>query len=316
MERLIQIFKSLLPSSSSWKAVMLSIGAATVFWIFNSLNQQYTASINYPIDFEFPREKFVIMEKLPDKVQINVSGGGWNIFRKTFAFNLVPVLIRLEQPANEKKLIGGAMLPIISEQLGELRVNYVVTDTLNINIERKKSKSFTVVVDSMSVPLMPEYRITSAIETSPSTIIVSGPESIISQLPPRLPMAIEEKRIDENFDKFVEFKILGYNQPFLEIIPAEINVKFNVDLYSTFSRKVPLIPVNFPDNVTLEDSVINIVISMSSKLQNELIQDSIIVEVDFQNLQTDSTILPNLVRFPDLITTVKMDTLAVKVKYE
>lgn len=314
--RILQVIMSLLPSSRSWKAVLLSIVAATTFWVFNSLNQSYTTSINYPITFEFPHEDYVIIEELPDKVQINVSGGGWSIFRKTFVFSLPAVPISLKQPADVKKIAGSGLRPIISEQLDELRVNYVITDTLHINIERKKSKKVVVVVDSATIALEPNFRITSKVNTFPDSVTVVGPESIINQLPDGLPMAIEENEIDENFDEFVEFKIRGYNQPLLQIDPAEINVQFSVEEFVTFTTKVPLLVINLPDNALIADSLVDVAILMKKSERNNLIQDSIIVEANFENIKEDSTILPQVIRYPPQLTSVTADTVSVKVSYD
>ncbi|MDH5366110.1 MAG: hypothetical protein OEW67_03935 [Cyclobacteriaceae bacterium] len=315
-ERIFQTIKSLLPSSSNWRAVLLSIGAATTFWFFNSFNQNYTASISYPVNFVFARENFVIIEPLPEEVQINVSGGGWSIFRKTFGFNLTSGNITLEQPADVKKIVGSGLLPIISEQLKELRVNYIITDTLDINIERKKSRKLAVSIDSVAISLEPNYLITSSIKSFPDSVIVTGPESIINQLPTGLPMAIEETEIDESFDEFVEFKIRGYTQPLLEIEPAEINVQFTVEEFVRFSSKVSIHSINFPKNTFLKDSIVEVDILMRKDNQNDLIQDSIIVEVDFNNLQIDSTILPHVIRYPVIISSIELDTTSIKVQYE
>lgn len=315
-ERIFQIIKSLLPSSSNWRAVLLSIGAATTFWFFNSLNQNYTASINYPINFVFPRENYVIIESLPEEVQINVSGGGWSIFRKTFAFNQPSVDFPLKQPADLNKIVGSVLLPTINEHLKELRVNYIITDTLYINIERKKSRKLAVSIDSITISLEPNFRIISDIKSYPDSITVTGPESIINQLPAGLPMAIEETDIDEDFDEFVEFKIRGYTQPLLKIEPPEINVQFAVEEFITFSSKIPIQITNFPDNVSLPDSVIEVDISMKNSEQNNLIQDSIIVEVNFDNLKNDSTILPQIIRYSPIITSIAIDTASLKVRYE
>ncbi|MDH5475616.1 MAG: hypothetical protein OEX22_08010 [Cyclobacteriaceae bacterium] len=313
---IFQNITSLLPSRSSWRAVLLSIGAATTFWFFNSLNQNYTASINYPIHFEFQQEHYVIINDLPSEVIINVTGGGWTIFRKTFAFNLPSVNIPLGQPADVKKIACAGLLPVINEQLKELRVNYIVTDTLNINVERKKTRKLAVKIDSTAILLESGYRITSKLQATPDSVIVTGPESIINLLPDGLPMAIEENDIDDDFDEFVDFKIRGYSQPLLEISPTEINVQFSVEEFISFTSIVPLRINHFPTGVTLPDSTIEVSILMKNSLRNELVEDSIIVALDFEKIKIDSTILPEIIRYPKLITSVSTDTTAIKIHYE
>ena len=314
--RIKTILTSLLPTSSSWKAVLLSVGAAATFWLFNSLNQSYTTSINYPISFEFPRENYVITDPLPTQVQINVTGVGWNIFRKTFAFNLPDAIIPLEQPADVKKIVGAGLLPVISEQLNVLRVNYVITDTLDIGIERKKSKMVAITIDSVTISLEKNFRITSQIVSDVDSVLITGPESIISQLPDRLPMAIEEKNIDESFDEFVKFKIRGYNQPLLQVTPPEVNVRFKVEEFVNLFGDIPVKRINFPDDVVLADSMHRVNILLKKSLRQSLVLDSILLEADFENLLEDSTVLPIIIKYPEIIESISADTTSIKVVYE
>lgn len=314
--RIKTILTSLLPTSSSWKAVLLSVGAAATFWLFNSLNQSYTTSINYPISFEFPRENYVITDPLPTQVQINVTGVGWNIFRKTFAFNLPDAIIPLEQPADVKKIVGAGLLPVISEQLNVLRVNYVITDTLDIGIERKKSKMVAITIDSVTISLEKNFRITSQIESDVDSVLITGPESIINQLPDRLPMAIEDKNIDESFDEFVKFKIRGYNQPLLQVTPPEVNVRFKVEEFVNLFGDIPVKRINFPDDVVLVDSMHRVNILLKKSLRQSLILDSILLEANFENLLEDSTVLPIIIKYPEIIESISADTTSIKVVYE
>ena len=314
--RIKTILTSLLPTSSSWKAVLLSVGAAATFWLFNSLNQSYTTSINYPISFEFPRENYVITDPLPTQVQINVTGVGWNIFRKTFAFNLPDAIIPLEQPADVKKIVGAGLLPVISEQLNVLRVNYVITDTLDIGIERKKSKMVAITIDSVTISLEKNFRITSQIESDVDSVLITGPESIINQLPDRLRMAIEDKNIDESFDEFVKFKIRGYNQPLLQVTPPEVNVRFKVEEFVNLFGDIPVKRINFPDDVVLVDSMHRVNILLKKSLRQSLILDSILLEANFENLLEDSTVLPIIIKYPEIIESISADTTSIKVVYE
>lgn len=318
--RIAKLFQTIRqPNFGNWKAVVLALVAATTFWFFHSLNQNYTSSISYPIKLEYPQDGYIVTKELPTSVQINVSGIGWNIFRKSLALNKPPVFIPLENPSEVKKIAGSGLLPEINEQLDDIMVNYIITDTLFVNIEKKKNRKFAVVVDSATMSLKTNFRIVSRVVATPDSVEISGPESIIDNLPKSLPMAINEQEIDDDFDESVIFRIKGFNQPLLTVIPEEVHVKFEVEEFETITRQLVVYPVHFPidGSVTLMDTITSVTMILSKKDVPNLISDSVKLEANYEALdESDSTITPSILRYPAEVTYILADTTGLKVRYE
>ena len=318
--RIAKIIQSIRqPNFGNWKAVALAVAAATTFWFFHSLNQNYTSSISYPIKIEYPEESYIVTSSLPNSVLINVTGIGWNIFRKSLSLNIPPVILRLENPAEVKKIVGAVLLPQINDQLDDIKVNYIITDTLHVNIEHKRSRKLAVKVDSATISLKTNYRIVSNVVPTPDSILITGPKSIIENLPESLPMPIDEREIDENFDELVPFRIRGYNQPLLTITPNEINVKFEVAEFQAIVMQLIVNPVNFPEEgkIYLSDTLTNVTMVLAKKDVAQLQIDSIRVEADYLRLnKLDSTIIPNIARYPNEILLIALDTVGLKLRYE
>ena len=167
----------------SWRVVLLCLLAGTTFWVLNALNKSYTTKINYPITFLVDNlDSLVVVEELPEKIEIDVSGGGWNLLRKTYWFNINPINIPLNNPTQVKYILGSSLVPLIAEQLSEVSLNYVATDTLFIDIEKRIKKKVGVVVDSMQIDVNPPYRIISNISIDPDSISFEGPTSLVEAL--------------------------------------------------------------------------------------------------------------------------------------
>ena len=188
----------------NWKVVLLSLGGATTFWFFNALNKDYNAVINYPIEFQFARDSVVILDPLPSSVTIDVSSGGWNLIRKTLFFNVTPIQIELENPTEISYYTRSALFPLVIDQLEELQINYLVTDTLYINIDKKKTKKFLAKIDSLKIPLKDSYRLTSSIQITPDTIELTGAQSFLDTLGQYYYLSFDTKEIDDSFDKKIE----------------------------------------------------------------------------------------------------------------
>src|SRR6478609_8928242 len=117
----------------NWKAVVLCVLTASVFWCFNALNKRYTTTLSFPIQFEFDRERFIAVRPLPSQVRINVTGIGWNLLRRSTGVRVPPLLISLDRPTEVRKIVGSTLPGIFSTQLGGFDINFILTDTLHLS---------------------------------------------------------------------------------------------------------------------------------------------------------------------------------------
>ncbi len=308
------------PKGSNWKAILLSILAASVFWLFQSLNKNYSTNLNYPIAFDFPAEQYVIIDKLPDEVQINISGIGWAIFRKTFSVGLNPIRVHLENPASTAKIIGASLLANINDQLPQFQVNYVISDTLYLNIEKKAVRTFGIFADSLSIDLRENFRIISKVSTDPDSVTISGPESVIKQLPASLPLRVGQQKIDELYDEAIKFEIRGYQQSLLVVTPEDINVQFDVEEFVTVSYKVKIVEADsVQTQIYAIDSVVNVIYSLPRSAQASIDKEEIIVTALLETLnEEDSTVQLVIASYPDVISSISLDSTStyLKVVYE
>ena len=75
---------------------MLCVFTATIFWFFNALNKTYTTNINFPLAFDYDSENFIPVEGLPQTVRLNVTGNGWELFKRSTGVKQDPLEIPLE----------------------------------------------------------------------------------------------------------------------------------------------------------------------------------------------------------------------------
>ena len=151
------------------KVAILCLIAATLFWFFNSLNKDYTANVRYPISFIYDTDTYQEIDELPEEVLLNMTGVGWNLLRRYFGFQSEPLLIRLDIPAGTKSIAGNVLPTAITDQVSDLQLNYVLTDTLYINIDRKVSRYLKLAVDESTIDLEDNYVLQSNSYVSYST---------------------------------------------------------------------------------------------------------------------------------------------------
>ena len=291
------------------------MGAAT-FWLFRALNKSHSALISYPIEFVFNIDSTVVMNPLPTTIKIDVSSGGWNLFRRTLIFSIDPIKVELDNPSEVNFLTQSFLSPIVEDQLKGLTINYIVTDTLFLSIERKITKRMRLKVDSLSLPLEEDHQLISNITIQPDHVVLIGPESIINSFETDFYITLDENNIDEDFDGRVEVPIVF--EDLIQSDPSEVNVSFEVNKFKNVKIGVPIILQNFPSNrvTTLLDSIVNVNYRVKESFKEEFSSEDFYVVLDYDFLKTDSLGVPVLIKYPDTLRTVSMDPQKVRFRHE
>ena len=291
------------------------MGAAT-FWLFRALNKSHSALISYPIEFVFNIDSTVVMNPLPTTIKIDVSSGGWNLFRRTLIFSIDPIKVELDNPSEVNFLTQSFLSPIVEDQLKGLTINYIVTDTLFLSIERKITKRMILKVDSLSLPLEEDYQLMSNITIQPDHVVLIGPKSIINSFESDFYITLDENNIDEDFNGRVEVPIVF--EDLIQSDPSEVNVSFEVDKFKNVKIGVPIILQNFPSNrvTTLLDSIVNVNYRVKESFKEEFSSEDFYVVLDYDFLKTDSLGVPVLIKYPDTLRTVSMDPQKVRFRHE
>lgn len=240
------IFRLLHVNKKNWKAIALCVLAATIFWFLDSLNDNYTANVNFPLKFEYEDTAYIPVDPLPDHLTINVSGMGWDLFRRSAGLRVSPLVIPLERPATVRKIVGSTLPALLSDQVEGLEINFVVNDTIYVNIEPRDRKWLTLRIDSIERFIRPGYGLASAIRIQPDSVLANGPQSRISELKRSLPLLLEQTNIDEDYDEEVEVMVPG--EPLITFRPPSVSVSFRVEEYVEVTDSVRLVLVNLPES--------------------------------------------------------------------
>ncbi len=94
------------------------------------MNHDHTGNISYPIEVMDGEENIIPSGSDPKEITFNATGQGWNLLRKTIPFNLKPLIIKTFYFGPEKYIDSEDLLPLIDEQFKDIKINYVITDTL------------------------------------------------------------------------------------------------------------------------------------------------------------------------------------------
>ncbi|MDE0471582.1 MAG: YbbR-like domain-containing protein [Ekhidna sp.] len=279
----------------SWKVITLSFLGVVTFWFFNALGKEYSYRFKYPIKFVFNADSLVAVKPLPEYVEIDVTGGGWSLFRETFRIGVEPVIFNPDNPAAINYLTRPSILPILTDQLSQLRINFLFTDTLYIDIDRKDFKLVDLKIDSSKINMDKYHRIISNIEIEPDTAVIYGPESYLDSLSEQYVVTIDAKEIDRKFDRYVDLSLPeGFD---IYSRPPTIHVKFEVERFETLEIPLEVELLGFPldSSVYVTNPKINVKFLIRESLKEEYYDEDFRVVVDFSMINKSDSLAPAII---------------------
>jgi hypothetical protein len=297
---------------TNWKAVALCLVAATVFWFFNALNKEHTATISYPIEFQYDQAKFIPVKSLPSKVGLNLTGSGWDLLRKSLGFKVTPLQFSLEKPAETKKIPPATVLPLAAVQLGQIKVNHVASDTLLISIEPKSTRNIKLAINPGHLRFELGYGISGPLTISPDSVMIEGPLSLIQEFPDSLVLAFPPGRISQDVKTEVD---LSAPNDALMIKPLTATVQFEVSELEDITRSVkviilPAAPYRYQSSA---DSL-TVKLRLPGKLKGSLTNAfGFVAVVDLRALDPGvSKVAPSIKGIPDFAQLLFVDSITIR----
>jgi hypothetical protein len=299
---------------TNWKAVLLCFLAASIFWVFNALNKEYTSNVKFPLRFEYDEEKASPLQELPASLVVNVSGNGWELFREIFGYEIPSLTIALEKPIEIKKIVGSSLPPILANQIGKLKINYLVTDTLYVQFDQKDKHSYKLFVDSKDISFKEGYGRISPIVVLPDSIQLQGPKSLLHKLPDSLVITLPGEKLNSNFRDHVPINLP--NADIIKLIPALAEVMFEVDKVTVFEIKSKVEIRNLPKRhqATLSQDSVSVNIQVPITKSEDFKKIIPILSIDLKKIQKgEHVIKPKVEGVPSYGFIVRVDSLAVNV---
>jgi hypothetical protein len=310
-------FKSILGvfrfNQKNWKAVVLCIFAATVFWFLNAFNKTYTTNLNFPLTFTYDQKNFVPVSSLPRQVRINVTGNGWDLFRRSTGIKVSPLEIPLERPGETKKIVGSTLPSFFSSQLEGVEINYVLSDTIYVDLEPKSGRWIRVTLDSIEDNLKKGYGVASNISIMPDTIYIEGPKRLIKSFDKPIKIDLPYDEIDEHFMEDVEVRVPSSDM--IRRDPPTVAVMFNVEKMVTIRDSIRLVMINIPHMVwpVIGRKRIPVVLTIPENARKDFQLDSARAILDLKNLpKGERMMIPRVVGLPPFSKVVEVDSVKIK----
>lgn len=299
-----------------WKVVLLCFTAATTFWLLNALNKTYTnIRTTYPIAFVYNEEKYIPLNPLPEKIEINVSGKGWKLLRKSLMLDVRPAEIHILAVPRQDFLTGPDLRPAVTGVLDGLQLNFIFTDTIFFKFDRRLRRKIPLAVDSARINTAPNAFIASPVLITPDSVLFDGPASIVSKLPSPFMIDLPLDNLDRSFKRFVP---LEYPQKSLvKANISDVEVSFAISPLSWQETMLTPDFKNFPDTLQfkLEPAAVKLRYGFAPGSLTRIHPEQFKVALDYTQLNPkDSTVGVVLMQKPTAVRKLVIEPTRVKLQ--
>jgi hypothetical protein len=304
------------PPKKDLRIVFLCLAGATMIWLLNALNKNYTTTIKCPVQYEFDNPDLVIVTPPPERIEVNVSSGGWNLLRRSLLLKRHPVILKIHNPAMSNFIRGSELTPIFKHTLVELKVNSVENDTIFFDIQKRMEKVLTGRVNRSHIRLRDNYRIVGPITIDPGEFRVDGPEKLIDTIHLVFEISIDKDEINKPFNQKIKLD-LNYSE-FEHFTPESVNVSFNVERYVIKELTIPVSPVNFPKDSSayLMQTGINAKFRIRVSRAESLNPGEFRIIADYRKIdRRNSIVMIEIKTIPDYVEDFRPDTSSLKIGY-
>ncbi len=259
------------------------------------------------------------VEKLPSNIKIEITGNGWDLFRKYFNVNVPPFSIELPNPDKQKYLLSSAYRRSLSEILEPTNLSAILTDTLKFNIDKIVTEEFKIRLDTSQLTLAPHFQFADSIYIEPILVQVKGPESKINVLKDSLYISIEEDGLKQSYDQLMPLELSEELTPFISLDPKSVHVKFDLVEFIEGNKRIPVEQKNFPNNVSIDGEIKSILLNyrVDERRVSDLQEIELVGIIDYyQRNKDDSTVQIEIPDLPDYIESIAFEPNTFKLNYE
>jgi len=300
--------------------VVLCVAAATTFWVLNALNKDnYSTIVDYPVQWEYDQKNYIPVKSLPNSIQIEISGNGWDLLRKYFNISGSPYLIQLNSPAEKKYLLSADLKRSLGEFITPTQLQNVLGDTIHYQIDRIVTKTLRPVLDTLGYSLDKNIALEGKVNFIPDQLEITGPSSVLEAFEGKYPVALNASKINSNFSGKVPLTVDERLAKLVQLKQKEIQVSFSVLTYLEGNKRLKIKKVNFPNTVSLTNEelvpVLSYLIEEANLPKLKDLKFEAILDYRKRN-RADSTLQIEVNPNPNFLKEVRISPPQIKLKYE
>jgi YbbR domain-containing protein len=222
---------------------VVCLAISTLFWLLLAFNGFYSTSITVPVEYINMPEQRMMIEKLPQEVEITISGSGYQLISYWLRPDNGSVLLdgrnigtKPALKANNAFLTTFNGIDFFNRQHGDVKALNIQPDTIFFSFFNRGFRKVPIVLDAV-LSFKKQYFLTDSIRLFPDSVMISGPsermDSVFQIFTERLKLSDISTSGNFTLNILKPDSLLSYE-------PSLVDIKMEVDQYTEAVFAIPV----------------------------------------------------------------------------
>jgi len=266
---------------------------ATTLWFLNTLSNDFTTTISYPVKYINPPSNQFLSNQPPLKLDVKVKAHGFTLLRNKLNFSFSPIILNLTNITNEIepspngfRINTNAIIRQISDQVSnEITINSIQPEIFYVKLDSLKTKIVPLKTD-LELSFKPQFNLKEPVILNPEQIKITGPAEILDTIF----LLNTERRAFNKLDADTDITMEIVHPENTTIKPGNCVVKILVEKFTEKEILIPIQIINKPEstNIKLFPAEIKLTILVGLSEFEEIDASKFEVFIDFENINTEN----------------------------
>ena len=287
-EELTRGFVQKLKVNKNLPIFLVFLFISTIFWLLKSLTKEYETRIEIPIKYTNLPESKVLLNQLPDHLEIKIKDEGFTVMRYVTAKPFYPVALNVEkQIANRRRndfvVTTTAWENEITGQLSAgTEILKIYPDTIAFHFSDLAEKRVAVKAN-VSIELGAQRIMSGKLLIQPDSITVHGSRNIIDTLQ----FIPTEKLIFSHVTDSIKRNIVLPDKRGLKYSHKRVLLQIPVEAFTEKKMEIPVTTVNTPDSIFVRSFPGKVTVKCFVGLSryNEIGEEDFAAKIDYLSLK-------------------------------
>ena len=303
-------------NNKTFHKFILFILLSLVFWCMTKLSKEYDSTIKYPVSYKnLPNDK-LLQEAPLSVVSIHVKATGFKLISE----NIFPKNLEIDATKLTSKSITDYYLLLNQHRLSLQRqmktgvlIDHFIIDSIHFNLGLLKVKKVPIILLS-DFTYATGFELNGAINVTPDSIIINGPESILDTidfistellLKKELNTSVKEELMIKSFTAISNVKLQE----------KKVSISALVEKFTEGTLEVPFQVINLPEEMTINTfpKVVKVTYRVALSNFNIITTSSFSIECDYNMSRKNnlSYLIPKLVEKSSLVKNARISPLKI-----
>lgn len=276
---------------------------SAVFWLMETLNEDYEDEISIPVEYLNVPENVVITSDVPSEIKAKVSDKGFtllNYFLYSPASKVKVNFLDYQEKGNSVRITSNEIQKQLEKILeSSSKLISFKPEGFEMVYTRGQAKRVPVRLKG-NASAKQQYAITS-ITFSPDTLTIYAPEDILDTIHVVFTAPISYHELSED----ITFDTEMTRPRNVKFVPEKVAVTINVSQLTEKTIEVPITAVNVPEGKIMRTFPSKVKVTFQASLADfdKIRAEEFTIHADFNNISSDGNELctPIVVRYPSNI---------------